>query len=85
MDDLERELNGLENLAKIESAGSSSCPSHCVYREADIGRKRSNQYIVSSQFVGIQSPSSGRRSSPSLKKEAIINENCYTEMNDNVV
>ena len=51
LEDIERELlnltkESLANLGRAEASGSTKCPQHCVYKEAEIGRKRSNQKLL---------------------------------------
>ena len=74
LEDVERELlkltkESLTNLIREEADSPLVCPKHCVYLEAEVGKKRVNQKLyVSPQLAGsIRSPTLGRKLSLNLK------------------
>ena len=84
--DVERELlkltkHSLTNLVK-EADSPLVCPKHCVYLEAEVGKKRLNQKLyVSPKLAGsVRSPTLGRKLSLNLKREMVTDESGYQEM-----
>ena len=85
--DVERELlkltkHSLTNLVK-EGDSPLVCPKHCVYVEAEVGKKRLAQkkLYVSPELTGsVRSPTLGRNLSLNLKREMITDESGYQEM-----